>query len=172
MALLPGTTNLPSLQLDSNLTVGGTAGVVGASAFTGAATFNGAATFTGAVTFSGTPTLGTGILSPVSRFAAAGTVTTVSGFVDFNVSAAGFAVRLPAPVAGADFTITCHIVPSSGLNTITIPAGGTIFGIAALSGTVAGSVMSFGTAGQSVRIIGLNSTQYQMVNNFGTVVLS
>ena len=149
MPQLAGTSNEDSLVLANTLTV------------------SGAATFSGATTFSGTPTLSVGQLQPVQRFIAAGTVTLVSGFVDFNVSAAGFAVRLPAPVAGAEFTISCHIVPSSGLNTITIPSGGTIYQQAST-----GTVLSFGTAGQAVRVIGLNTTQYQIVSNLGTVTLS
>lgn len=125
MAQQAGTTNLDSLTLDSNLVVGG------------------ASTFTG------------GVFQPGSLYVAAGTVTTKSGYVGFNLAGAGFAVRIPAPVAGAEFRIANVIAPTSGTNTITIPAGGTI-----QQGTIAGSVLNFTTIGQTAILYGVNTTKY------------
>jgi len=145
MTQLAGTSNLDSLNLTANMTVGGTSSHVGA------------AIFSGPVTFSGTVTNGGGGLMAGTLYGAAGTVTGMaSGFVAFNASVAGFAVQLPAPVKGAKFEIVNQIVASSGNNTIVIPAGGTIY-----QGTLSGSVLTFGTLGQTATLIGLSSTQYR-----------
>ncbi len=132
MSLQPGTTNVSSLNVQDNLTVGG------------------------GVTFSGTVTNGGGIVSPGTLYAAAGTVQFASGIVAFNAAVAGFAVRLPAPVSGADYRIINQVAPSAGTNTITVPAGGTIY-----QGTVSGTVLNFTTVGQTAWLVGISSTQYR-----------
>lgn len=144
MAQLAGTSNEDSLNLAANLTVGGTSGFVGA------------ATFAGAVTFSGTVTNPNGALGAGTLYAAAGTVTLTSGYVVFNAAVAGFAVQLPAPKAGAYFEIINQVAPSGGNNTIVIPAGGTIY-----QGTVAGSVLTYSTVGQTTILRGISTTQYR-----------
>lgn len=138
MTQLAGTSNEDSLNLAANLTVGGTAG------------------FVGAVVFSGPVTNTTGGLMAGTLMSGAGTVTLKSGFVAFNASVAGYAVQLPAPVAGAEFRIINQIAGTSGNNTITIPSGGTIY-----QGTVSGSVLTYSTVGQTSILLGISSTQYR-----------
>ncbi len=132
MSLQAGTTNFSSVDVQDNLSVGG------------------------AVSYSGTVTNTGGQINPGTLYTAAGTVTFASGLVVFNVSAAGFAVRLPAPTKGASFQIVNQIAPSAGTNSITIPAGGTIY-----QGTVSGTVLNFTTVGQTAWLVGLSSTQYR-----------
>lgn len=168
MALQAGTTNLSSLNVQDNATIGGTLGVVGAAAFSGPVTQSGSQTFSGTntfsapntfsgpVTFSGTPTFSSGMIQPVSLFTAAGTVTAPSQIIAFNAAVAGFAVRIPAPVAGYSYDIINQVAASSGNNTITIPAGGTIY-----QGTISGSVLTFATVGQTARLVALSATQYR-----------
>jgi len=100
MALQPGTTNLPSLTLDSDLIVGGTAAVTGA------------VTFGGTVTFNNTVQNNAGGFQPGTIYTAAGTATLKSGFVGINLAGTGFAVQIPAPVKGAEFRLVCMATPS------------------------------------------------------------
>ncbi len=144
MTQLAGTSNLDSLNLAANLTVGGTMGAVGA------------VVFAGPVTFSGTVTNPSGQNLPGTLMGGAGTVTLRSGFVAFNASVAGYAVQLPAPAAGAMYEVINQIAGTSGNNTIVIPAGGTIY-----QGTVAGSVLTYATVGQTSILLGISSTQYR-----------
>lgn len=149
MALQPGTTNLPSLQLDSNLTVGGTAGFVGAEVHAGAETHSGTVTFNGPVTNNA------GGFQPGTIYAAAGTSTLKSGNIGINLAGTGFAVQIPAPAANAEFRIVNMATPTSGNHTVTIPAGGTIY-----QGTISGSVLTFNKIGQTAWLLGMNATQY------------
>ena len=143
MALQPGTTNLPSLTLDSDLIVGGTAAVTGA------------VTFGGTVTFNNTVQNNAGGFQPGTIYTAAGTATLKSGFVGINLAGTGFAVQIPAPVKGAEFRLVCMATPTSGNHTVTIPAGGTIY-----QGTVSGSVLTFNKIGQTATLLGMSTTQY------------
>lgn len=153
---LPGTSNVDSLNLQGNLVVAGTMSVAGAATLAGTQTYNGPVIMNGPITMNGTLTHFGGMISPGSLFIGAGTVKFQSGFVGFNAAVAGFAVQLPAPVAGADYDIVNQVAPSGGNNTIVIPAGGTIY-----QGTLSGSVLTFSTVGQTARVIGISPTQYR-----------
>jgi hypothetical protein len=143
MALQPGTTNLPSLNLQDNLTVGGTSG------------YTGAASFAGTVTFQNAIVNQAGAFQAGTIYTAAGTTTLKSGFVGINLAGTGFAVQVPAPAAGAEFRIVCMATPTSGNHTVVLPPGGTIY-----QGTVSGTVLTFNKVGQTAILLGMNATQY------------
>lgn len=164
MPQLAGTSNVDVLNAATGINSAGTFGVAGNSIFAGNVTSAGTATFNGPITFNGTVTNSSGGLQAGTLYAAAGTVTLVSGYVVFNAAVAGFAVRLPAPQAGAELRIINQVAASSGSNTITIPSGGTIY-----QGTVSGSVLTFGTVGQVQTLLGISSTQYHALS-LGTMI--
>lgn len=156
MALQAGTTNLPSLNLQDNLTVGGTAGFVGSETHAGAETHTGNETHSGTITNTGPVTNQVGGFMPGTLYGAAGTFPYKSGYFAYNVGTAGFDVQLPAPLAGAEIRIVNQIAATSGTNTATVPSGGTIY-----QGTVSGTRLNFTVVGQTAMLLGISSTQYR-----------